>query len=306
MNIITGYEGAPHVTSQQDRNTMIGVFGSGTKIIKNIGSEMAATIVSANEIQIADGMVSCEGCTADIEKGTVESMAIENGEQGMKRIDLIVARYSKNMGTAVESMDLVVIKGTPAASNPVAPSYNEGVISDGDSPVDFPIYRVNLDGITIESVVLLAGYAELASKPVVDDLSNKMGTGTLNTTAKKVIAAINEVFATLTNAVSRIAALETRTAGIVRTSAFSVAGGATDYKQLTAVATYMLIVGSAYPSAAMKGMYLIGVAGTNEISIKAVSTASDVAVSDAGNGLLRIKNNGNAYIRCTLMTTYGG
>lgn len=304
MNIITGYEGAPHVTSQQDRNTMIGVFGSGTKIIKNIGSEMAATIVSANEIQIADGMVSCEGCTADIEKGTVESMAIENGEQGMKRIDLIVARYSKNMGTAVESMDLVVIKGTPAASNPVVPSYNEGVISDGDSPVDFPIYRVNLDGITIESVVLLAGYAELASKPVVDDLSNKIGTGTLNTTAKKVIAAINEVFATLTNAVNRVTALETKTAGVVRVTSYNVASGGTDYKQLVTGSTYILIINTAYPSDSMKGVYLVGIAGTNAIGIKTVNNASDVVVSDAGGKLLRVKNNGNAYLRCTLITTY--
>lgn len=151
MNIVTGYRGEPHVSSQQNRNTNIGVFGAGVHIL-NVGSEMAATAVSANEVRIADGMLTAEGCTAEIAHGTTESLTIENGSQGMLRTDLIVARYTKTAGTAVEAMELAVIKGTPAASNPATPAYNEGLIADGDSPVDFPLYKVNLDGINITSV----------------------------------------------------------------------------------------------------------------------------------------------------------
>ena len=152
MNIITGYRAEPHITAQQDRDVNIGIFGASAKILKGVGSEMAATVVSANEVEIADGTLVAEGCTAEIQYGTTESMTIENGEQGMKRIDLIVVRYTRNSGTAVESMELAVIKGTSAASNPAVPSYNTGTIADGDSPVDFPIYKVNLDGISITSV----------------------------------------------------------------------------------------------------------------------------------------------------------
>ena len=152
MNIITGYRGEPHITSQQDRNVNIGIFGASAKILKGVGSEMAATVVSANEVEIADGLLVAEGCTAEIQRGTTESMTIENGTQGEQRIDLIVARYTRNSGTAVESMELAVIKGTSAATNPAVPSYNTGTIADGDSPVDFPIYRVNIDGISITSV----------------------------------------------------------------------------------------------------------------------------------------------------------
>ena len=152
MNIITGYRAEPHITAQQDRDVNIGIFGASAKILKGVGSEMAATVVSANEVEIADGTLVAEGCTAEIQYGTTESMTIENGEQGKKRIDLIVARYTRDSGTAVESMELAVIKGTSAASNPTAPAYNEGTIADGDSPVDFPIYKVNLDGISITSV----------------------------------------------------------------------------------------------------------------------------------------------------------
>ena len=152
MNIITGYRAEPHITAQQDRDVNIGIFGASAKILKGVGSEMAATVISANEVEIADGTLVAEGCTAEIQYGTTESMTIENGEQGMLRVDLIVARYTKTAGTGVENMELAVIKGTSAASNPAVPEYNTGSIADGDSPVDFPIYRVNLNGISITSV----------------------------------------------------------------------------------------------------------------------------------------------------------
>lgn len=151
MKIITGRTGEPHVSSQQERNAYIAIFGTGVHIL-NVGSEMAATAVSANEVRIADGMLTAEGCTAEIAHGTTDSLTIENGTHGMQRIDLIVARYTRDAGTSVEDMQLAVIKGTPAASNPAVPSHNTGLIADGDSPVDFPLYRVNLDGINITSV----------------------------------------------------------------------------------------------------------------------------------------------------------
>lgn len=151
MNIITGYGAQPHIYPHHERETNIGIFGAGTHIL-DVGSKMAATVISANEVQIADGLLVAEGCTAEVARGTTESLAIDNGSQGMLRTDLIVARYTKDSGTAVESMELAVIKGTPAASNPAVPSYNTGLIADGDSPVDFPLYRVNLDGINITSV----------------------------------------------------------------------------------------------------------------------------------------------------------
>lgn len=303
MNIITGYRAEPHITAQQDRNVNMGLFGTGTYIV-NIGSKMAATVVSANEITIADGLLVAEGCTAEIERGTSESLEIANGSQGMLRKDLIVARYTKASGTGVEDMELAVITGTPAASNPALPSYNTGSIVQGDTLVDFPLYTVNLDGISIDSVDIMVEYAELARKAVVDGLVTQMGTAALNTTASKVTNAINELLTSITGAISRIGALETKNAGIVRTSSYNVPAGGTDYKQLTTGSTYVLIINTAYPADTMKGVYLVGIAGTNVIGIKTVSNASDVVVSDAGDKLLRVKNNGNAYLRCTLITTY--
>lgn len=151
MNIIWGYKADPHITAQQLRNTYIGIFGDGTFIL-DVGSNLAATVISATEVQIADGVMVAQGCTASIENGVSESLLIANGTQGMLRRDLIVAQYTKNSGTGVENMGLAVKTGTPAASNPATPAYTTGSIADGDTLVEFPLYQVNLDGISITSV----------------------------------------------------------------------------------------------------------------------------------------------------------
>ena len=171
MNIITGYRGEPHITSQQLRNTYIPIFGPDAKIL-DVGSKMAFTVISANEIEIADGQLICEGCMAEIAYGTSETLMLENGTQGEQRIDLVVVRYTKNSGTGVEDMQLAVVKGTPAATNPAVPSYNTGTIAAGDSPVDFPIYQVNIDGISITSVDLLVGTVNIFGS--IEDLYDKV------------------------------------------------------------------------------------------------------------------------------------
>lgn len=188
MNIITGYRGEPHVTAQQLRDTFIGLYGSGTYILNGVGSMLRASVISANEIQISDGALIAEGCVAEVPRGTTESLTIDNGNQNMSRYDLIVARYTKTAGTAVENMSLVVIKGTPAASNPAVPSHNTGLIADGDSPVDFPLYRVRIDGISITDVAALVDYA--ASMSNLEISYNYLLRTVLNSMTKVAVASM--------------------------------------------------------------------------------------------------------------------
>lgn len=172
MNIIWGYKADPHITAQQLRNTYIGIFGDGTHIL-GVGSNLAATVVSATEVQIADGVMIAQGCTASIENGVTESLVISNGTQGMLRKDLIVAQYTKASGTGVESMGLAVKTGTPAASNPATPSYTTGSIADGDTLVEFPLYQVNLDGITITSIERLVDVVNIPSAQFVSTMRQR-------------------------------------------------------------------------------------------------------------------------------------
>lgn len=178
MNIIWGYGANPHITAQQLRDTYVGIFGDDTYIL-DVGSKMAATVISATEVQIADGVMVAQGCTASINYGQTESLTIQNGTQGMLRKDLIVAQYMKSTGHGVESMSLAVKRGTPAASSPALPAYTAGSIVDGDTLVEFPLYVVNLNGINITSVQRLVDVVSIkgdadALKTRVTTLENHM------------------------------------------------------------------------------------------------------------------------------------
>ena len=325
MKIITGYRAEPHITAQQDRNVNMGIFGSGTYIV-DMGSKMAATVVSANEITIANGLLVAEGCTAEIERGTSESLEIANGSQGMLRTDLIVARYTKASGTGVEDMQLAVITGTPAASNPADPSYNTGSIAAGDTLVDFPLYKISLNGISIETVTRIPSIVSVAKTSdvsavssalstlsnTVTTLSNKIGNTAMGTVATTVTAAIRELLtkintanSNITAVASRASALETKTGGFSGTILLSVPNGETNYRRLNSVSTYLVIVSTVAGVDAMKGMYIVGVQSNNAIGIKAVSNASSVSLFDQGNLLLGIRNNGASYIRVNIITLYG-
>lgn len=171
MNIIFGYKADPHITAQQLRDIYVGIFGNDAHVL-NVGSQLAAAVISATEVQIADGVMVAQGCTASIENGVTESLVISNGTQGMFRKDLIVAQYTKNSGTGVENMGLAVKTGTPAASNPATPAYTTGSIAEGDTLVEFPLYVVNLDGISITSVERLADVVSI--KGDIDSLTERV------------------------------------------------------------------------------------------------------------------------------------
>lgn len=151
MEIITGYTGKPHVTSEQDRDVNIGVVGEGSYVLKT-GMQLAAEVSSNNEIKIRDGVLMHQGCTASIKKNTYDSLTIINGSQGMKRVDLIVARYEKNQDNGIESLDLRVIQGVPAETDPIVPEYTVGDIQAGDCVADMPLYKVIIDGLNITEV----------------------------------------------------------------------------------------------------------------------------------------------------------
>lgn len=173
MEIITGYTGKPHVTSEQDRDVNIGVVGEGSYVLQT-GMQLAAEVSSNNEIKIRDGVLIHQGCTASIKKNTYDSLTIINGSQGMKRVDLIVARYEKNQDNGIESLDLRVIQGTPAESNPAAPQYTEGDIQAGDYVADMPMYQVIIDGLNITEVKEM--FKVIGSNKDLTDRISKAGT----------------------------------------------------------------------------------------------------------------------------------
>ena len=184
MDIITGYTGSPHVTAEQDRDVNIGIFGAESYVLRT-GSQLKAEVSSNNEIKVRDGVIMHQGCAASIKKNTYDSLTIANGSQGMKRVDLIVARYSRDQNTKEESLVLKVIQGTPKESGPAVPGYTIGDIQAGDLIADMPLYQVTLNGLNITEVKQL-----FATQDSIAELSSNL------TNANAKISALSTELAT--------------------------------------------------------------------------------------------------------------
>lgn len=167
MEIVIGYQGKNHVTAGQVGRIMAGMAGSGTYVLET-QNRLAATVVTANQVRVDTGDLVMQGRVATVE--TPETLTIESGVTGQKRRDLIVARYTMEASTAVEGIELAVVKGTPVSyGEPSDPEVSEGSILDGDSPVEVPLYRVTVDGLAPGTPEAL-----LETVPSVDSLRDSV------------------------------------------------------------------------------------------------------------------------------------
>lgn len=151
MEIITAHKAESHLTSAKFRDVVQSVVGT-ESYIANLYEQLAPELVSNNLLKIRPGVLLHHGCVYRVPDGTYDEITIQNGTQGMKRIDLIVCRYTKNSDTEIENGEWVVIQGTPVASSPTVPSYTAGNMQEGDLVDDCPMYEVELDGINVTEV----------------------------------------------------------------------------------------------------------------------------------------------------------
>ena len=151
MDISTAHKGKPHISAEMWAELNRGVTGNESYVMEG-GQKFKSELVSNNLLKIYDGSGMMQGRHVFIPVGQSDELTIENGNQGMKRIDLVVVRYTKNENTKIEDTETIVIKGTPSESNPVAPAHIEGDIRAGDMKADWPLYEVELDGISVVEV----------------------------------------------------------------------------------------------------------------------------------------------------------
>ena len=166
MEIVSGLGEKPHVTSQQFRQNLEGTIGQKSYIVTS-GENLEPELAANNLLKIRSGMMSHHGNVSSVKIGTYDEVELTNGSQGMKRIDLVVNRYTRNAETNIEKNEWVVIMGTPVASNPVAPAYTVGNLQKGDLVDDCPVFELHYDGINVTEVKkmlsVLPNVAELNS-----------------------------------------------------------------------------------------------------------------------------------------------
>ena len=178
MEIVSGRTGKPHVTSQQFRQLIEGTVGQESCILTS-GENLEPELASNNSLKIRSGMLAHHGNISSVKIGTYDAVNLSNGSQGMKRIDLVVCRYTRNAETEVESCNWVVIMGTPVSSNPVAPTYTVGNLQEGDLVDDCPVFEVHYDGINVTEVRKILSVApnltELNSNSIIKSGHNDNG-----------------------------------------------------------------------------------------------------------------------------------
>ena len=159
MEIVSGRTGKPHVTSQQFRQIIEGIVGDGSCILPS-GENLEPELVSNNSLKIRSGMMCHHGNVSSVKIGTYDEVELTNGSQGMKRIDLVVNRYTRNEEDNTEKNEWIVIMGTPAESNPTVPEYTKGNLQEGDLVDDCPAFEVHFDGINITEVTKMLEIAQ--------------------------------------------------------------------------------------------------------------------------------------------------
>lgn len=182
MKIVTGVGENPHVTSKEMRRIVECMSGQDSYII-DCGEQLKPELVSNNLLKIRNGSMVHHGNVSSVDP--YDEIEITNGTQGMKRIDLIVNRYTKNAETQIETNEWVVIQGTPAASNPTVPKHTVGNLQDGDLVDDCPYIQITLDGINVTEIKQLLKVMPNIPDLVAENAERKKELTELNGNLKK-------------------------------------------------------------------------------------------------------------------------
>ena len=154
MELVTGFKGEAHISAENWADLNRGLAGDGSYVLP-VGEQFRAELVTNNLLKIYDGCGIFQGRQVVIPAGQSDEITIENGSQGEKRIDIVGVRYVKDESSKIETTESVYVKGTPAESDPVAPTLEEGNIRAGDLAATWALYQLELDGLNVVSVTPL-------------------------------------------------------------------------------------------------------------------------------------------------------
>lgn len=175
------------VSAETDGALFAGIFGNAKYVLGN-GSQFKAEVQSNNIVKISDGDAVMYGRHVRIPANDSALVTINNGHSGTNRIDLIVFRYTKD-STGKETVDLAVIQGEDSTGTAAAPATIDGDILTGAMQADFPLYRVELNGLNIVSVTamfdVIGNISQLTKTN--KDLSNKVAKLNKNITSVKSV-----------------------------------------------------------------------------------------------------------------------
>lgn len=168
-NLITSAQGSDHITPRQDSHWHDLMMGVNSFIVSG---SFEPSIVTNNEISIGAGVGSLQGRFFDVDSGTLDSVTINNGTQGMNRIDTICFKITVNQDST-QSGEWIVLQGTSSADTPAEPTVPTGDLDSGDTEAYLSVINVTLTGVAITSVEVIAEeYDSFVAQTVIDEYIN--------------------------------------------------------------------------------------------------------------------------------------
>ena len=164
LDIVYGYQGKDHVKASQLARLLSGTIGEGRYVL-GTQNKMAASMQTANKVRIQTGDLVMDG--RYITNEAYQDLTVDSGQSGYKRNDLVGVQYTRASGSdadhAVETVSLVMKKGTQTTGTATDPSYTAGDISAGDASAFYPLWRLPINGLTVGTPVKLFEEAQTVS-----------------------------------------------------------------------------------------------------------------------------------------------
>lgn len=151
MNLVTGHAGEDHISASDIASMLRGLVGDESFVL-DIDSQLACTLINANSVQVGAGGCILQGHYARVD--VAETLEVESGSVGYKRNDLVIVRYALGTGN-VQTTELAIKQGTPTTGTPTDPTLEGGTIDDGDTTVEFALWRIPIDGVNVGTPVRL-------------------------------------------------------------------------------------------------------------------------------------------------------
>ena len=154
MELITAARGSAHITPLQDSLWHRAFVGQKSCIFSE-GEKFAPQVMNNALVRIKDGIGMIQGRFFCIEPNSYDEITMQNGSQGVNRIDIICAKVTVNTD-GTQSGSWYIVEGEPTVGEPEPPEYTEGDLDGGDLQALFGLVKVTFEGVSITAVENIA------------------------------------------------------------------------------------------------------------------------------------------------------
>lgn len=152
ITLYTKTADAAHITAGDDAAIYRALLGS-TSGITEADNQLACARVNDTSVSIDTGVFSNQGFMLRVDAPI--TLAVEVGQAGFNRNDLVVAEYTIGGGETSDAHILKVIKGTQSAGAAADPTLEQNSLITGTASDkrQEPLYRLTLSGTTLSGTI---------------------------------------------------------------------------------------------------------------------------------------------------------